>query len=168
MSLTESSGKTGPSLVDGAFQVAYQCAYRLMKAYWGIRHPTTHGALVMLWNQGEVLLVRNSYVRYYSAPGGYVHRGETGQAAALRELKEEVGLTASEGQLTLVVDETHEWEGKSDHVQIFSLDLPTRPGIVVDHREIIEASWHSPERALALDLFPPLRRAIQKRMASAA
>jgi len=166
MSVAEQRGSTGPSLIDGAFRVAYQCAYRLMKAYWGIRHPTTHGALVMLWNEGEVLLVRNSYVRYYSAPGGYVRKGESGRAAALRELKEEVGLAAREQDLSLVVDETQEWAGKSDHVQIYSLDLAARPRIHVDHREVIEASWFPPERALELDLFPPLRSAIQKRRAS--
>ena len=166
MSAPQPSSKTGPSLVDGAFQVAYRSAYRLMKAYWGLRHPTTHGALVLLWNAGEVLLVRNSYVRYYSAPGGYVRRGESGRAAARRELQEEVGLTASEEELSLLVDETHDWEGKKDHVQIYSLDLPTRPRVEVDHREVIEASWLPPERALELDLFPPLRRAIEKRQAA--
>jgi 8-oxo-dGTP pyrophosphatase MutT (NUDIX family) len=166
MSVSGSTAKAGTSLVDGAFQLAYQCAYRLMKAYWGLRHPTTNGALVLLWNQGEVLLLRNSYVRYYSAPGGYMRRGESGRAAALRELAEEVGLRAREDELTLVVDETHEWEGKSDHVQIYSLELSSRPKVDIDNREVVEASWFRPEDALRLDLFPPLRRAIEKRLSA--
>src|SRR5258708_6382783 len=57
----------GPTVVDRGFQFAYQCAYQLMRTYWKLTRPTTHGTLVTLWNQGEVLLVRNSYVRYYSA-----------------------------------------------------------------------------------------------------
>jgi 8-oxo-dGTP diphosphatase len=150
-----------PTLVDRGFQLAYVCAYRAMRTYWKIRRPTTHGTLVTLWNRGEVLLVRNSYVPYYSLPGGYVNRSETARDAAVRELTEEVGITAKAADLELVLDRTHDWEGKHDHVQIFSLELPSRPTVAVDHREVVEAAWWSPERALALDLFPPLREVLE-------
>jgi ADP-ribose pyrophosphatase YjhB (NUDIX family) len=133
-----------------------------MRGYWEVRHPTTHGALVAIRNAGEVLLVRNSYVPYYSLPGGYIRRHETALQAALRELFEEVSVTAPADALQLVHDETHEWEGKRDHVAIFSFDVAVRPRVVVDNREVVEASWWSPERALALDLFPPLRRVLEK------
>jgi ADP-ribose pyrophosphatase YjhB (NUDIX family) len=166
MNAGRARGETEATLVDGAFQVAYQCAYGLMKAYWRLRHPTTHGTLVTLWHAGEVLLVRNSYVRYYSAPGGYVRRGERARTAALRELREEIGLTARDEDLVPLLEETHEWEGKRDHVQIYALDLESRPHVQIDHREVIDASWYVPEAALGLDLFPPLRRAIQKRCAA--
>jgi 8-oxo-dGTP diphosphatase len=153
----------GPTLVDRAFQLAYVCAYRMMRVYWTVRRPTTNGALVTIWNRGEVLLVRNSYVNYYTLPGGYLRRGETSREAALRELREEVGVSAQSGDLKLLVDETHAWEGKQDHVSIFALELDERPEIRVDHREVIDAAWFSPERALELELFPPLRRAIEQR-----
>ena len=158
----------GPTLVDRAFQLAYVCAYRMMRVYWSVRRPTTNGALVTLWNRGEVLLVRNSYVHYYTLPGGYLRRGETSRQAALRELREEVGVTAQSDDLTLLIDETHDWEGKQDHVSIFALELEERPVIKVDHREVIDASWFAPEDALKLDLFPPLRRAIERRKAESA
>lgn len=151
-----------PSLVDRGYQLAYACAYRMMRSYWRLRHPTTHGALVALWNDGELLLIRNSYVRYHSLPGGYVHRGEQARMAALRELAEEVGISAKPEELELVLDETHEWEGKHDHVVIFALTLPSRPRIDVDHREVVDASWYSPERALGLDLFPPIRHMLER------
>ncbi len=156
--------RSEPTLVDRGFQLAYKGAYQAMRQYWRIRRPTTHGALVMLWNGGEVLLVRNSYVRYYSLPGGYLRAGETARQAASRELREEVGISADADRLDLVVERTHEWEGKHDHVQIFSLDVPSRPEIAVDHREVIEAKWWAPQRAMSLDLFPPLREAIEKRL----
>jgi 8-oxo-dGTP diphosphatase len=158
----------GPTASDRLFQAAYVCAYQLMRVYWTVRRPTTHGALVTLWNEGQVLLVRNSYVPYYSLPGGYIHAGETGSQAAARELGEEVGLTASPDQLSLVHEETHPWQGKQDHVQIFTLDVPKRPEIKIDHREVIEAAWWSPERALTLNLFPPLRKVIEQRAKSTA
>jgi len=161
-------GAGGPTLVDRAFQLAYVCAYRMMRFYWAVRKPTTNGALVTLWNRGQVLLVRNSYVSYHTLPGGYLRRGETSRQAALRELREEVGVTASSDDLSLLIDETHEWEGKHDHVSIFALELPERPAIKVDHREVVDAAWYAPDEALKLDLFPPLRRAIERRKADSA
>ena len=154
-----------PSVVDRAFQLAYVCAYRAMRAYWKVRRPTMRGALVAMWNGGEILLVRNSYLPYYSLPGGYVRRDETPVEAAVRELAEEVGVVARPGDLELVVDETNDWEGKRDHVHIFALDVATRPTVAVDHREVVDASWWSPERALELNLFPPIGRAIARRTA---
>jgi len=158
-----SANQSEPTLVDRAFQVAYVCAYRMMRTYWRVRHPTTHGALVALWNRGELLLVRNSYVAYYALPGGYVRGGEAGREAALRELSEEVGVSAKADELELAHEETHEWEGKEDHVMIFALEVSSRPAIKVDHREVIEANWFSPERALSLDLFPPIRHMLERR-----
>jgi ADP-ribose pyrophosphatase YjhB (NUDIX family) len=135
----------------------------MMRVYWKIRHPVTHGALVAIWNRGEILLVRNSYVPYHCLPGGYVRRGETGQEAAVRELAEEVRVSAKREDLALVLEERHDWDGKKDHVVIFALEVPSRPQVDVDHREVIEASWFSPERALSLDLFPPVRHMLEAR-----
>ena len=162
------SKRPEPSLVDRGFQLAYVCAYRAMRTYWKVRRPTTHGTLIALWNRDEVLLVRNSYVPYYCVPGGYLRRGETARDAAVRELHEEVGITADGETLELVLDRTHDWEGKRDHVQIFALDLPSRPSVAVDHREVVEADWWPAERALKLELFPPLREVIERRRARAA
>ena len=161
----ESFAADGPTLVDRAFQLAYVCAYRMMRVYWAVRRPTTNGALVTVWNRGEVLLVRNSYVNYHTLPGGYLRRGETSRQAALRELREEVGVAANSDDLTLLIDETHDWEGKHDHVSIFAVELPDRPAIKVDHREVVAAEWYAPDQALKLELFPPLRRAIERRKA---
>ena len=66
------AGRASP--LDRSFQVAYKVAYRMMRLYWGVRRPATHGALVTLWNEGELLLIQNSYVNYRSLPGGYVGR----------------------------------------------------------------------------------------------
>ncbi len=160
---TRTGAPSTATLVDRAFQLAYFCAYRGMRVYWKITHPTTEGTLVAMWHRDEVLLVRNSYVPYYCLPGGYMRRGETPADAVLRELREEVGVDARADELALVYDQTREWEGKSDHVRIFNLQLATRPEVRVDHREVIEASWWSAERALELTLFPPVRAVIEKR-----
>jgi 8-oxo-dGTP pyrophosphatase MutT (NUDIX family) len=160
---TSTSPVGEPTLVDRSFQVAYKVAYRMMRVYWSVRRPSTHGALVTLWHEGRVLLVQNSYVSYRSLPGGYVGRNETGRQAAVRELREEVGIIADGDQLEKVFDEVKDWEGKRDHVEIFALELSGRPEIRVDHREVLEASWFSPEEALKLNLFPPIRQVLERR-----
>ena len=74
-------------IVDQVFRIIYIIAYRIIRLYWAIRKPRTNGALIAIWYQGEILLVRNSYHRYYSLPGGYMKRKESAVNAAIRELK---------------------------------------------------------------------------------
>lgn len=152
-------------MIDTAYQLAYKTAYRMMRVYWAVRRPDTHGALVAIWNEGRILLVKNSYVPYHSLPGGYVKASETAKQAALRELKEEIGLEGvSEDQLRPAVDIVHQWEGKTDHVEIFQLDLDTAPTVAVDNREVVDAGFYSPKDALEMWLFPPIARHIRERL----
>lgn len=152
-----------PTWVDLSYRMAYQAAYRLMRVYWAVRRPDTHGALVALWSGDQILLIKNSYVPYHSLPGGYVRSSETGRDAAIRELREEVGIDAVANQLELVFDETNPWEGKRDHVEIFALEVHERTRPQVDQREVVDAQWYGIEQALSLDLFPPVRRVIEAR-----
>ncbi|MCK6547848.1 NUDIX hydrolase [Myxococcota bacterium] len=154
---------TTPALTDLAYQRFYRTAYKLMKVYWAAARPKTHGALVALWHGGRVLLVRQSYLDYHSLPGGYVKRGETAKQAAVRELREELGLTTTEDRLALVLDVTHEWNQHLDHVEVFALELDEPPVVTVDHREVVDARFYTVEEALALDLFPPLRAVLKRR-----
>ncbi|HUB84833.1 MAG TPA: NUDIX domain-containing protein [Rhizomicrobium sp.] len=58
--------------------------------------PTALGASVIAQDeQGRVLLVRHSYMPGWSLPGGGVGRNEPPETAALREMREEVGLNSS-------------------------------------------------------------------------
>ncbi len=151
------------TLIDRLYQVAYICAYRLMRVYWMVARPRTYGALVAIWQGNTILLVRNSYVPYYNLPGGYLRRGESASQAACRELKEEIGLSVPEEMLALAVDVTHNWEHKRDRVRIFQLELTKPLDVHVDHREVVAAGFFKPEEALRLKLFPPLRTYIQER-----
>jgi 8-oxo-dGTP pyrophosphatase MutT (NUDIX family) len=154
-------------MIDRLYRVAYRGAYQMMRVYWAVMRPQVHGALVAIWNNGEILLVKNSYVRYWSLPGGYVRRGETGRQAAIRELIEETGIRAGASELRLALDNQHLWEGKREHIEIFELDVTTRPTIKVDNREVVQATFFDPKKALELELFEPLRKIIEKRVAEA-
>ncbi len=155
-------------LIDRCYQLAYTCAYQLMRIYWRVRRPETHGALVAIWHDGRVLLVRNSYVKYYSLPGGYVRSGESGRAAAVRELREEISLDVEPDTLELALDVTRDWEGKRDRVELFRLNLPAEPVVAVDNREVVRAEMFAPAEALKLPLFPTLRQHIEQVAASSA
>jgi 8-oxo-dGTP pyrophosphatase MutT (NUDIX family) len=151
-------------LVDACYRIAYWIAYRLMCVFWRLTHARTHGALIAIWHDGKVLLAKNSYVSYYCLPGGYLKRSETAVDAALRELSEELGLRARPEELVLGREETHSWDGKIDHVVIFDLNVNVQPPIRVDNREVVSAGFYTPEDALRLSLFPPLRRHIESRL----
>lgn len=152
-------------MIDACFRLAYRVAYQGARVYWRLLRPKNHGALVAMWHDGKVLLVQNSYLNYMSLPGGYVRASESAEEAAVRELREEVGLTVEKERLTLALDHEHMWEGRQDHVVIFELSVEEPPSIQIDNREVVRAEWLTPEEALSRNLFPPLRTVVERRAA---
>ncbi len=106
--------------------------------------------------------MQNSYHGYYSLPGGYLKRKESAVNAAIRELKEEIGIMAKPGELELVVDTQHNWENREDHVTIFTLRVDEKPRIEVDNREVISAGFYSPTEVLNMVVFPPILSCIEQ------
>lgn len=153
-------------MIAALHRSALRLAYRLMRLYWALFRAQVRGALVTVWYRGEVLVLRNSYRRAWSLPGGGIRARESAREAARRELREEIGLEVREDELALAKEVHLEWEGKRDHVHLFALRLQAPPSIAVDGREVLEARFFPPEAALELDLIPPARHAIQHEMES--
>jgi len=83
------------SLADPLLRVVLTSAYQLMKAGWFIRRPSVCGAhAVALTPDRKLILVKLRYARGWRLPGGGRRSGEYAQAAAIRELREEIGMTA--------------------------------------------------------------------------
>ncbi|MCZ6787294.1 MAG: NUDIX hydrolase [Planctomycetota bacterium] len=114
-----------------------------MNALWRLVlrcvHPFTRkgfgAAVAVLW-EGRVLVVRLSYRKGLSLPGGRVGKGETPEQAAVRELAEEVGLTASPDELRSVY--------ATLSLRIFEYAPSGPPEIRIDNQEVIEAKLVDP------------------------
>ncbi|MGA0545995.1 NUDIX domain-containing protein [Brevundimonas sp. VNH65] len=94
-------------------------------------------------DEGRVLLVRHTYLAGWWLPGGGVDRGETTQAAAVREAREEAGVIARAAP-RLISIHSNERFFRGDHVLVFAIDdfeLTDR----TSHGEIAEIGWFAPD-----------------------
>src|SRR5579871_5538717 len=122
---------------DRAWQNVYRVGFRLALGWWWLRRPRHEGVLVAIHVGDSILMVQSSYRTAWSLPGGGVHRGEALEAAARRELAEEVGIT--EVPLSPAGSACGLWDWQRDHVYFFTALLPALPCLRLDHREIIGA-----------------------------
>ena len=92
---------------------------RLRLAWRRFTKPLTLGVrCLVVRGDGHVLLVRHTYLPGWYLPGGGVERGETLEAAVVRELQEEVGvMLRARPQVFHAYSNFREY--KSDHVVLF-------------------------------------------------
>ncbi|MCI0394494.1 MAG: NUDIX domain-containing protein [Chloroflexi bacterium] len=120
------------------------------------RHPM--GVAVIGFNEGgQILMLRHVFhpLAPWGVPGGWLDRQEDPADCALRELKEETGLTARLGPVVHLARERH-----PSHVGIAYI-AQIRPGPLSLSGEIIEAGWFQPD-ALPGPLLPFVSEAIQR------
>lgn len=151
------------SAVDLGFRTAYKVAHRMLRAYWSVRKPSTHGALVAVWHDGKIMLIKNSYRHHYTLPGGYVRPGESAAAAAQRELVEEVNLRIPLDRLREVYSRVHDFENRNDRVTIVEVQVDEPPRFQVDNREVVWAGFETPEQVLRRPIVPHLEEYLRER-----
>ncbi len=99
----------------------------------------------------------------WSLPGGRIERGEHADAAAVRELKEETGVTARIVALVDVVDAIFTSRQSGDvtrHYLLFDYAAVWISGEPVAGDDAAHAEWISPYRLSQLDLLEETRRII--------
>src|SRR5688572_32232508 len=70
-------------------------AHALLKLNWFVRRPRTFGAHALaLTPEGKIILVKLRYAPGWRLPGGGRFANEDPRDAVLRELREEIGMTA--------------------------------------------------------------------------
>jgi 8-oxo-dGTP diphosphatase len=131
------------TLVDAVWRIVLRVGFPLARAWWHVRRPRHEGALVAIYVGRALLLVKTSYRAEWSFPGGSIRPGEAPNAAAQREMEEEIGL--SPYPLVPAGSVSGIWDGRRDTVHFFELHLDRLPELRLDNREIIAAHLASPE-----------------------
>jgi 8-oxo-dGTP diphosphatase len=150
-----SIGRTSlSSILDLACRTAFRLGFPLARIWWQLARPRHEGALVAVHVGPALLLVRSSYRVGWHLPGGGVRRGEMPEAAARRELAEEIGLVASALLPAGVICGI--WDGRRDRVHFFELRLVELPKLQLDNREIIAARLTSPSELDSMVLTGPV------------
>jgi len=109
---------------------------------------------------GRVLLVEHTYLHGWHLPGGGVDRGETGEQAAARELREEAGIEPTERPVLLSAH-SNERAFRGDHVLVYRVEAWREVGSP-RAGEILHA------RFFALDALPEtITAATRRRLAEA-
>lgn len=123
-------------------------------------------------NKQEILLCLKPkgvgpYPDMYLTPGGHINAGETALESAIREVKEETGITISHPE-PLFFDEfiTKNYNGTTTHfiallykASYVSGNLHSSPD---DDDHMREIRWIAKDELNRLPLSPPLKRALQK------
>lgn len=92
---------------------------QVQRVRWFITRPRTRGAhAIAVTPAGRIVLVRLRYVGGWRFPGGGIEPGESPADAALRELREEIGLTHHDA-IRLVHEEEAQITFRRDHSTIF-------------------------------------------------
>jgi len=94
--------------------------YRLQRLFWRVLRPRTRGVKVMLFDRdNRLVLVRNAYGRadLFVLPGGGVRPFEQPAKAAVREMREELGVDVAE--LKFRSEHQSATEGKRDRIYLF-------------------------------------------------
>lgn len=130
---------------------------------------------VIVMSEGRVLLVRRANApshNLYAFPGGRVDPGEMLEEAALRELREETGLTARDPRPHRVYDliERDEIGTITSHflLTVFRATLdPDSAAEPVAADDALEAGWFDPAAALKLPTPESVRECLEELVAKA-
>lgn len=138
---------------------------RLFQSWFRFRRPMTLGVRGLVLRQdGQVLLVRHTYVPGLFFPGGGVEKAETVETALSRELREEAGVALQADPVLAGVFSNH-LNFPNDHVILFRVTAEAWTPCPADNSgEIAELVWCDPA-APPEDATPGTRRRLAEHVA---
>lgn len=150
-------------LFNLTIRVLLKAAYQIITLTGGILKIKSRGVYIVVWVNDELLVIKNSYRKQYSVPGGGIKKGEIPVAAAVRELREETGVSLTTNELYDDGEFYNPHENKDDTVVFFKAVLDKKPVIKVDEREVIWADFLTVHKAMKLDLLPVVYNYLKKK-----
>lgn len=143
-------------MINRLLRAGATAVHKLLTVGWFIRRPRTYGAhAVALTPEGRLVLVRLWYAPGWRLPGGGRDVSEPATDAALRELREEIGMT-SHGAVDLACELEEVISFKRDACSLVVVrDVEFRPK---RWSWEIEAVRDVPLDQLPSDLSPQTRR----------
>jgi 8-oxo-dGTP pyrophosphatase MutT (NUDIX family) len=151
---------TRPTVLSWLLHQAVNLYQGTRRLVWFFTAPDTAGVhAVPLTPAGKVVLVTLSYARGWRLPGGGRGHNEDAKAAVLRELREEIGMTAH-GEVQEVAQFEHRPDFRNDRSSLFIVrDLEYRPGWSLEIKAV---------REFDLDNLPPDTARITQTLIAAA
>ncbi|MBI3033044.1 NUDIX domain-containing protein [Candidatus Woesearchaeota archaeon] len=124
------------------------------------------GIIIYNDNNNKILLVQShKWPGKWLIPGGGVEWGETAEACAIREVKEETNLDITDITLVDVQESIFPKEFYQERHFIFfdyTAKVINNGNKIILNEELQEYQWIKPEEALALDLNNDTRKFLEK------
>ena len=123
------------------------------------------GVASLIQFKGKYLLIlrKGKHGRLtWSPPGGHVDFGESPVKTAIREAKEEVGITASKPKFIGITNDIFKTTQKHYITLWFLLKVKKPSQIIIQSNEVIKADWF-PVNKLPKPLFLPFANFIKKK-----
>jgi 8-oxo-dGTP diphosphatase len=123
-------------------------------AYMQTLHKRVASVALLLENTvGELLIVKSSYKKHWTAPGGVIDEGETPLQAVVRETKEEIGVAVDPKSVSFVAVVMRSGPVFDTYQFIFKAALPESETIALQPEEIAEYDFITREQATANDRY---------------
>jgi 8-oxo-dGTP pyrophosphatase MutT (NUDIX family) len=138
-------------------QIFYKLVYKLILFVWFFYRPTVKGVYIAVWYDEKILIIKNPYKKKFTIPCGRIKRGENLAEAAVRELKEEVGIKVYESELKFIEQYKFNYKYVSEIGNFFEIEISNLPKLNIDNREVVWARFTAPDKALLMKLNPLVR-----------
>lgn len=123
-------------------RLAHQAGIHVLRVWWFVARPHTHGVKLVVWSGDQVLFVRHTYGnrRAWELPGGGRRRGESAPDAARREAREELGLDIGDWSYIGLVEDR---QRATAHLTCLEARYDGTP-LTLSRAEIAEGRWGTP------------------------